>query len=385
LTLVRAYDQAIRILGWLLSWGLIHFEERGMMSISRIVALAVAAASFSVVPAVDSAAQNVRQNRQERRPGHEQKDIDALLQMVDAVNEGKQPAPTDVPVAWESNHFVKGSGGTTYIPFTLAIDPKALGMPAAAVYVRVMDKGTPQLSAAEQAFRARDTAGRQRGANQVTYPWANIHFVDLPQDGKVSRAMALQPGAYEVIIAVKDRTQEKARNQPPAKLGYLKRDLTVPDFNLAELSTSSVIVASAIESLSSPLKEEEQQENPYTFGTMKVVPSADRKLKKSGELQVLFWVYGVQETSGKPDVTIEYNFHQKTAEGEKYFNKTAPQALNASTLPPQFSVAAGHQLPGSLVVPLTSFPEGEYRLEIKVTDKVSGKTLTQNAAFVVEA
>jgi hypothetical protein len=54
-------------------------------------------------------------------------------------------------------------------------------------------------------------------------------------------------------------------------------------------------------------------------------------------------------------------------------------------LPPQFDVAAGHQLPGSLVVPLTSFPVGDYRLEIKVTDKISGKTLTQNVNFTVEA
>jgi hypothetical protein len=46
-------------------------------------------------------------------------------------------------------------------------------------------------------------------------------------------------------------------------------------------------------------------------------------------------------------------------------------------------VAAGHQLPGSLVVPLTSFPAGDYRLEIKVTDKASGKSVTQNVSFTV--
>ena len=65
------------------------------------------------------------------------------------------------------------------------------------------------------------------------------------------------------------------------------------------------------------------------------------------------------------------------AEGEKYFNKTAPQPLNATTLPPEFSIAAGHQLPGSLVIPLSSFPAGDYRLEIKVTDKPSGGMLTR--------
>ncbi len=117
---------------------------------------------------------------------------------------------------------------------------------------------------------------------------------------------------------------------------------------------------------------------------MRVVPSTDLKLKKSGELNVLFWIYGTQETDGKPDVQIDFSFHQKTAEGEKYFNKTAPQLLNASTLPPQFDLSAGHQLPGSLVVQLASFPVAEYRLEMKLTDKASGKTLTYDANFTVE-
>ena len=36
-------------------------------------------------------------------------------------------------------------------------------------------------------------------------------------------------------------------------------------------------------------------------------------------------------------------------------------------------------------VPLTSFPEGEYRLEIKVTDKLAEKTVTRNVNFTVGA
>jgi hypothetical protein len=167
-------------------------------------------------------------------------------------------------------------------------------------------------------------------------------------------------------------------------MGMLRHSITVPDFTGTDITTSSVLLGS-VEQIAAPLTPEQQQENPYTFGNMRVVPSIDSKLKKSGELQVLFWVYGTQANAGKPDVQIEYNFHQKTPEGEKYFNKTAPQLLNASTLPPQFDVAAGHQLPGSLVVPLASFPVGDYRLEIKVTDKISGKTFTQNVDFTVEA
>ena len=98
--------------------------------------------------------------------------------------------------------------------------------------------------------------------------------------------------------------------------------------------------------------------------------------------------------ANKPDVTVEYNFCQampgnepKAGEpckaGEKFFNKTNPQNLNAGTLPPVFDMAAGHQLQTGQAVPLASFPEGQYRLEIKVTDKLANKSLTRDVNFTI--
>jgi hypothetical protein len=100
---------------------------------------------------------------------------------------------------------------------------------------------------------------------------------------------------------------------------------------------------------------------------------------------VIYWIYGVTgDAAGKPDVLIENNFNQKTADGEKFFNKTQPQELNAQALPPNFMANSG-PIPGTLQVPLLSFPPGDYRLEIKITDKPSGKTVTQNVNFSVAA
>jgi hypothetical protein len=348
-----------------------------MMDIRRVLVLAVAATTLATAPALLARQNNQQPNRrdQERRSQQEQRDTQALVQMVDAIAAGKQPAPTDIAVQWQANHFMRGADGTTYIPFSLTLDASKLAAPGVGLYVRVVSKG-----AAAAPVPADNT---KKGAS--AYPWDNVQFLDVKPDGKVSRAMALKPGEYEVLVAVREKSPlETQRNQPPSKAGFLRRDLTVPELAGPDLTTSSLLLG-AIEQLSAPLTPEQQQENPYTFGTMRVVPSLDAKFKKGGELQVLFWVYGTQTNAGKPDLQIEYNFHQKLAEGEKYFNKTAPQLLNASTLPAQFDVAAGHQLPGSLVVPLASFPVGDYRLEIKLTDKISGKTLTQNVNFTVEA
>jgi len=379
----RAYDQAIRILGWLLPGAL--FTKRGMMHIRRVFTVTVVVALLAAASPVLIAQQNNQQNRrdQERQSQAQQRDIQALVQMVDAVAAGKQPAPADIGITWVSNHFVKGVDGATYIPYSLTVDASTLAAPGTALYVRAVSKAAAATPApAEQP--------RDRGRNQPqapVYPWDDVQFMDVRPDGNLSRALMVKPGEYELFVAIKERSPlEPQRNQPPAKVGLLRHTMTVPDFNGPDLTISTPIIASSVEPLATPLSAEEQRANPYTFGgSLRVVPAAGLKLKTSGELQMLFWIYGTQDKGGVPDVQIDYNFHQKTAEGEKFFNKTQPQVLNASTLPPGFNIAAGHQVLGFLGVPLKSFPVGEYRVEFKITDKISGKSLTENATFTIES
>jgi hypothetical protein len=306
---------------------------------------------------------------------------------VDAVSTGQQPVPTDYSLTWDSNHFVKGQEGVTYLPFTLKVD-KALASKQVAVYIRVVNKGGAVASIAPAPDPKDKDKKNQAPPARPTFPWDYVTFTQVPESGEMSRAIALKPGEYEAYITIKEKGAElkDPSKAPPIKAAVLKHDLVVPDFTVPELKTSTVIVASNIEVLSTQLTPAQQEENPYVFGPMKIHPSADGKFKKADELNIVFWIYGASEAAGgKPDVTIEYAFHQKLAEGEKYFNRTAPQVLNAQSLPPEFSVAAGHQLPGTLTVPLASFPAGDYRLEIKVTDKTNSKTIVQNVTFSVAA
>jgi hypothetical protein len=383
------------------------------MQSRRVVGLVVALALVaSAAPMLAQRNNNREQQQQQQQRMPADPDTVTLVRLVEAVAAAQQPAPTDIPLAWESNHFVKGQGGITYIPFTLNIDRSTLAAPGVALYIRIVDKNQPAAAPAPAPAAQPAQQGNNRNNNNrnqpppappaPTYAWDNIHFLDIPADGKLSRAVALRPGEYEAFIAMKERSPAPPPGQKPAapaagaaaaaapapgKMTVLRRDLSVPDFNKPELQTSSVILANSVEPVTAQLSPAEQEANPYVFGPMRIVPSREGKFSKASELQVIFWIYGASEaTGGKPDVQVEFNFHQKAADGsEKYFNKTEPQQLNAQTLPPEFSVAAGHQLPGSLVVGLTPFPVGEYRLEIKVTDKPSGKVVTQNVNFTVLA
>jgi hypothetical protein len=352
-------------------------RKEAVMQIRRV--LAVCLALFIALPS-STFAQNAPKDEKKRNK-QEQQDIEALAKLVDGVSMGQQQAPADIPATWDSNHFVKGQDGKTYIPFTISIDRSKLSAPGIAMFVRVISKQAAAPTTTGTAGEKKDE-GDKKKSERNEYPWENVHFLEVPENGRVSRAMAVSGGDYEMFVGIKEKGTGDKKQQ--AKMGLLRKELTVPDFGSAELNTSSVIVAETVEQVQATLNNEEQQENPYTFGSMKIVPTDDPKFKKESELQVVFWIYGATpDANKKPDVQIDYNFHQKSGEGEKYFNKTAPQQLNASTLPPQFDTALGHQLPGSLVVPLASFPAGDYRLEIKITDKPSGKTLTRDVTFTV--
>ena len=59
------------------------------------------------------------------------------------------------------------------------------------------------------------------------------------------------------------------------------------------------------------------------------------------------------------------------------------QWAGGAFFPAEFDFAAGHQLQSGQAVPLASFPEGDYRLEIKIEDKLAKKTLVRDVNFSV--
>lgn len=334
---------------------------------------------------------------QEKKPeAGNQEEIRALLTVTDEAATGK--AISSLALKWEQHHFIKSHGDKTYVPFTMSFDAAAFPAPTpVGLYLRVAKRGelppTAPAAAAKDDKKKKGKKDDPKGTgSQVDarhqYPFEDVFFIDTaaPVAGQpqlLRRAFAVSPGDYDVYVALKEKPVAGATTAP--KIGVVKYELTVPSLD-GELVTSSVITASKIDVLQAELPPDRQAENPYTFGAIKISPSLDNKFKKTDEFNIMFWIYGAaSDAAKKPSIEVEYGFHQKTADGEKFFNKTEPQVMNAETLPPQFDLAAGHQLTGSLAVPLASFPEGNYRLELKVSDKIGGKSVTRESTFSVAA
>jgi len=287
-----------------------------------------------------------------------------------------QPAP-EIALTWRQD-FLKAQQGLIFVPFTVSLEPGKMTSSVAA-YLRVAPKGSPGLPA--------PTAGEKAPA----YPFEDVYFTELraPAAGlpvRLTRAFAVPPGAYDVYVALRERPSGSTAADAPVKVTLLKQEVVVPNFHAEELQTSSVLVADKIEVLTAPVSPEALKERPYVMGDSEITPAADLKFKKTEELQLVFQIYGAKPGADKkPDVSVDYVFFQKEASGEKMFNKTPAQKLDSESLPKGFDPEMGHQLMTGQGVPLQSFPEGDYRLEIKITDNKAQKSITRDVLFTVLA
>ena len=330
------------------------------------------------------------QKDEKKQSDAQKKEIQNIVKIVDGVAAG-QPAPNDLSLTWVHEDMLKAQGNKEYVPFTVSIDPSSVNGNVA-LYWRVVakDAAAPPPAAAPGQKKDDKDKDKDKDKKKSEYAYEDIAFVPVTAGQKpmlISRSFTVPAGAYDVYVVAKEPTPEKApKNAPPPKASVLKQTIDVPDFwNASELNTSSVIIATRIDPLPAPLTPQQQADRPYALGAMEIIPAFETKFPKKGELSTFMLIYNPKvDSANKPDVIVEYNFYQKPAgQPEKFFNKTAPQNLNAQTLPPNFDFAAGHQLQTGQAVPLASFPEGDYRLEIKVTDKIANKTLTRDVNFTV--
>jgi hypothetical protein len=339
----------------------------------------------------------------------QQAEMASLVRIVDNVMAG-QAAPADFTFSW-LNHAMKSRDNKEYVPFLLTFDKDQKLPPTVYYYIRVVNKAAigerqKALAAYKNALDKAEAAARldpenpdlaeaasklRAEAPKAEYAFEDMKTFNLTGNGgsafRIPAALMVAAGDYDVYVLLKEPTANVKDKKAQPRAGLLKTTLTVPNYWNDELATSSILITNQVEQLKTKPTQDDVNKNPYLFGMTRVSIPLEAKFAKKDELTIIFYIYntGFDKMTGKPDVSVDYNFYRKVDGVEKFFNRTQPQLLNASTLDPQFDPKAGHQVPGGLAIPLASFPEGDYRLEIKVTDKVTGKTKVENSQFTVIA
>jgi hypothetical protein len=346
-----------------------------MMNCRRLLAL---------VPALALAASAPLGAQQQKLSDTEKRELQNITKLIDGVA-GGQPAPNDFSLAWLRDDVLRVPGNKQYVPFLVSLDASKAATKEVMVYWRATPVAQPSEAAPAPTGEKDKDQDRDRNKKGDQAPFLySINTATLNASegtARLGRSFVLDPGTYDVHIVVKEPTA-KQRNAPPPKQSVLKHRLEVPNLWDGSFKTSSLLVG-RIDPLPTPLTPQQQVERPYALGGMEIIPSTDLKFTKKNEMSMLMVIYNAKtDAANMPDVTIEYNFHAKQpGGGEKFFNKTDPQNMNAQTLPPQ--QATGPELQAGQSIPLASFPEGDYRLEVKITDKIANQSLTREVNFSV--
>jgi hypothetical protein len=371
------------------------------LSLRRFGVRVLAAGVFAVTCVTPAAADQRPTPSKDQKPdpaaqaqaAAQNQEIQALIRTADAAMSG-QPAPADFPIQFQ-NDFLKAQDKRVWVPITLTMDPAKVAGPAVALYLRVVPRGMtapppPAPVAAEKTEKnGKDKDKKKDGKSAVpppapTYPFEDVSFFEVkPAPGqpiRVARGLGVPSGSYDLYIVM----HERAAGTGTGKTSVLKQPLDVPNYANGEFATSTVILAERVDQLTAPITPDQQSEHPYAFGTTEIVTSPDHKFKKSQELIVLMQIYNPMTTPEKKfQLEATYTFFRQEAGAEKRFNNTAPQTFSSEQMGAGFDPSGGSSIQAGQGVPLYSFPEGTYRLEIKVTDKLSAKVLTQNVNFTV--
>ena len=309
----------------------------------------------------------------------QQKEVRPIIDRLDAAVDGDLPSEKPFETVMD---FIKASEGSIYVPFTMTMDPSKLSQPVFVMYLFVTPHAAPPAAAEDAPESAED-------APRVT-TYEDLFFVNVSENTstegllKIDRAFQAPGGTYDVYIMVRDSVGAEGDldDLDDSMIMVLKEEVEVPNFWSEELQTSSLIKALSMDQIEAPLAPDEQRVNPYTIGTTKITPRRDGNYGKDEELALLFFIYNPRLTDEmNPDVTVEFDFYRVGPAGESFFNKTAPQEFNAETWPAGVPVTGG--LPSGQSVPLASFPTGDFRLEIKITDNTAEQMLTREMRFNV--
>jgi hypothetical protein len=341
------------------------------------------------------------QNQKDRKPDQaaqaqaQSQEVQALVRLADAAMTGQQ-APSDFPIQFQ-NDFLKAQGGRVWVPMILTLDSSKLSTGALTFYFRVAPRGMTAPPAApppvDQKKNDRDNKKKDKdkdskqSAPPSAYPFEDVSFLDLKpvagQPLRIVRGFSVPAGSYDVYLVLRERAAAGAT----PKTAVLKQPLDVPNYSAGEFSTSSVILAERVDTLPAAVTPEQQTEHPYAFGQQEIVVSPEHKFKKSQELIVLLQIYNPTISSEKKfNLEATYTFYREGPDGEKKFNSTEPQTFTPESMGAGFDPSGTeHSIQAGQGIPLQSFPEGTYRLEIKITDKLAnpGKVLTQNVNFTV--
>ena len=174
------------------------------------------------------------------------------------------------------------------------------------------------------------------------------------------KAVALAPGRYRVDVIIRDIAS--------GATGVRHIGFEVPKYDAAKLSTSTLILAAKLEGLG-----EQPAVGMFTIGNVKVIPNVSGSYRRGSPVGVYMQIYnaGIDQTTLRPSVDVEYVLMKDGKELGKQLEDW------------RGSSDSGQRLTLARLLGSSGLTPGDYALEVRVRDRVSGQNLVQSAKFSI--
>lgn len=175
-----------------------------------------------------------------------------------------------------------------------------------------------------------------------------------------AKGLILLPGRYRVDVIVRDIES--------GAFGIKQVGFVVPEFPSDRLSASSLILAAKLENM-----ERGAAVTPFTIGTTKVIPNLSAVYRRNQPVGIYLQVYnaGIDQTTLRPAADAEYVLLRNGKELSKQVEDW--RQIND----------AGQRLTLSRLIDTRALEPGEYQVQIRIRDHVTGQTITPSATFTV--
>jgi GWxTD domain-containing protein len=207
-------------------------------------------------------------------------------------------------------------------------------------------------------------AGRRAGVFEdpvITTATAQELSETKERKSAYQKAVALAPGTYKLDVIVRDVSS--------GATGVRHIAIPVPKYDPQKLSTSTLVLASKLESVGN----DQPAVGQFVIGQTKVIPNVSGIYHRGQPLGVYLQIYnaGIDQTTLRPAVDVEYVLTKAGKEVGKQPENW--QGMSDS----------GQRLTLARLIDSRLLSPGDYELTIRIRDRVSGQALTPAAKFTI--
>jgi len=175
------------------------------------------------------------------------------------------------------------------------------------------------------------------------------------------KAVALAPGRYKLDVIVRDVAS--------GATGVRHIEVPVPKYEPNKLATSTLVLAAKLESLG----DQQPAVGMFTIGNVKVIPNVSGIYHRGSPIGIYMQIYnaGIDQTTLRPSVDVDYVLIK---DGKEIGKQPEDWRGNSDS---------GQRLTLTRLVNSAALNPGDYSLEVRVRDRVSGQSLVQSAKFTI--